>query len=379
MDAVVEAARVVFEIRDDTGVAAARIDAKDVPKKLPAAFQLKRRGKGKPMLLLYRSKECDPKLSGWLEDWAALPFDEERWVTGGWSIIKVRLVCEFERKFADIFNGLPPSRNVRAEYFHRELRDELKAEFATLSSRAQIELLLVSTAMRAQFQRPDFGLRELCRYAEHIATRHERRMQEAQAAEEKSRAAALPELRRMRADRYNVAEDDNMGFIGAGTATYTHEVVRKERSLFDMFGYSMSALIEGSELEQMASDKLSAPVVVPIQPKLTQSDMKQTERLLARIRSAQETRVFNRDVRHICFFFYVLRYIRMQRACGVFYTTESILDGGPWIRRSDCYGLSFRTPLEVTPLDDEEMERDAALLAGVLLGSVRRRREHNYY
>jgi hypothetical protein len=352
MEEVVE----IFEVYDKDDVVAWRIDAKDMPKRLPPEFQLKRQGKSKPMLLLFRTKECDPKSSGWLEDWSQFPLNERRWIRAGESIIKRQAeLSPSLRALSEMFHGLKPSRNVRAEYFHYELTNDLKTEFAKFSSRVQIELLLVSVKMQPQFQKPGFGLTQLCYYAKHIATRHERRKREADEASEKARAKALPEMRMMQADRFNVSVDD-VGFVNVGCWSYTHEVSRKERSIFDVLTYSIMSNFEGSQLGESAEAKLSAPIMIPIQQRLRQSDMVQTKKLLVRIHEAQLSGVINKDVLHRCLFFYVLRFIRMQKLCGIRYTTESILSRGAWIIRNEGHTMSFRRSFAVTPMDDAEKE-----------------------
>lgn len=364
---------VIFEMCGKDDVVALRIDAKDVPKKLPPEFQLKRQGKSKPMLLLFRTKECDPKSSGWLEDWSQFPLNERRWIRAGGSIIKRQAeLSPSLHALSEVFKGLKPSRNVRAEYFHYELTDDLKTEFAKFSSRVQIELLLVSVKMQPQFQRPGFGLKQLCHYAEHIATRHERRKREADEAFEKARAERSLEMRRMQADRFNVADD--VGFVNVGSGSYTYEVSRKERSIFDVLTYSIMSNFEGSELGESAEAKLSAPVVIPIHHRLRQSDLVQTKNLLVQIHKAQTSGLINKDVLHRCLFFYVLRFIRMQRLVGIRYTTESILSRGPWLIRNEGHTMSFRRPFAVTPMDDEEREYELDLITRALLG-----RRHNDY
>lgn len=295
--------------------------------------------------------------------------NERRWIRSGESIIKRHAELSPNlHALSELFKGLKPSRNVRAEYFYYDLSDDLKEEFAKFSSRDQIELLLVSVKMQPQFQRPGFGLKQLCHYAEHIATRRERRQREAEAASEKARAEALSEMRITIADRSNLAVED-IGFVNVGSARFTHEVSRKERSILDMLTYSTISHLEGSrELGESAEDKLAAPVAIPIQPRLLQSDKKQTEKLLARIRDAQFRGLINRDVMHRCWFFYVLRFIRMQKAVGISYTTESILRGGIWVQLTDGNVISFNRRMEVAQLDEREREMEMDLIMRALLG-----------
>ena len=74
----------------------------------------------------------------------------------------------------------------------------------------------------------------------------------------------------------------------------------------------------------------------------------------------------DKDVLHRCLYFYVLRFIRMQRLCGIRYTTESVLSRGAWTKLSEGHGMSFRRPFAVTPMNDDEREFELDIVMRLL-------------
>lgn len=376
-----DAKRVVFEIRDASDQVVLRLDAADVPRKLPPAFQLVRGGgkKEKPKLLLFRTADRNAKLSEWLEDWKTFSSEERRWVGSGASILRIVDSGSSQvDKFFVMFGHLPPSRNRRAEYFHFDLDAEAKAAFAQLPLSTQIALLCVSARMQPKFQKDG-----VCAYAEHIALRHERRNLEKEAAAEKSRLANAAAYRMMAADRSSIADED-VGFVGVGSARYTHEISRVERSPLDMLMFDVTAMFDGGALET-AEEKLCAPVCIPMVVRQSQSEAKReartTSHFLLQIHQAQQCGQLNGDVMHRCWFFYVLTWIRRQRAHFVRYHTEAILrneldpTGDDWVKTQN--GVSFRPSLDVIPLDEETKFHEMTIILDAV--SERRRNRRLYY
>lgn len=165
----------VWRIYDDKGAVVTTITDADVPKKLPEVFQPKKIGKGRPKLLTFKTPELSPKLSEWVEDWKTLSTDQRRWVGNGWSVVKCIDAPIDESQFIPVFKGLAPI--ARAERF-LALPAGQQHDFARLSARTQMSLLLVPSKMRQQFERPDFWLPQLIKYVEHVAHRKERREEE---------------------------------------------------------------------------------------------------------------------------------------------------------------------------------------------------------
>jgi hypothetical protein len=308
----------VFVIFDIDGKVIASIPSKDVPKRLPDNFTLKKKKGAPPSLFLFKTEEKSAKQSIWISDWKELPMNEKHWVSSGLSIQRMPYhTSEEAEHIRRCFEEHRSSRFARSQLFLSlsQSNQDIFAEFPAL---VQIELLGVSNKMKKQFMMPGFGLSHLQKYAVHITTQKERRMKESEEKRERDYLAIQKEMQMRRALSDEIFDgEDSTGkafFVGEGLQ---YEVIH-ERSISDAFFCDLFDL-------KFAEDQIAAPLNVEIREKISSGDRVRTKRLTDGI--DQNRFIFNRHILHRIWFAYLIRFIRAARACQNKYATDGILRG----------------------------------------------------
>lgn len=318
--------RCVFRFCDQDGVHQTTLDQEDVPKKLPAGFELKRppgKKKVSPRVLLFRTQDCDLKQSFYLETYVVLSC--KAWSKNGWSVEKVTVDEHEEIEWDRLFSG--ESRIGRANQF-LALSSDVQAKFGLLPARRQISLLLVSSKTSNQFLRPDFTFDHLKTYVVHVASTKKRREQERIAKEQQEAQQRringqqfMRELVVNTDDHFEIMDRMDSCHVNTGTASYQYEIQEK-RQVFDVFGLYFGELLDAwseqrdPEYGDFAERRLQSTFNPAVSVRVTGNDMRKVKRLLHNIDDAWWSCTFNTDVLHRIWFFYCLVYIKRERLCG---------------------------------------------------------------
>ena len=324
--------KIVFVFRDENDCIVCSVSRKDIEKRVPKGkgFEFKKLSRKNPSALpLFTTKECEGKYSLWIENWNELEINKVYYAKCGWNVEKQHEDHVDMKKFVEKLNG--KNRKQRAQQF-LELEENDQKQFFKLSVKDQITLLLVPNKMQSQFSNVMFTFDHLLRYAEHVSDTDNRRRREKEQRIRKEEEEHK-KWTEMQLKKLAIESDDIMGSldirdtfkVDPGISRYTHHIDRKRET--DVFGlayltYSMEMMKYTDEEKDellnnfsLGNDVIYRRHKVPIKERVTQSQIKATERVIDGIDDAWWTYRLDTNMLHKIWFFFCLAYIRSERKC----------------------------------------------------------------